>query len=144
MAADNRIQVLVVDDNRTTIRTIRSLLCKLGFLSVDEALEGVEALTRMRNKRYGLVIADWNMAPMSGYELLHQVRADPTLKQIPFIIMTAKAKRENVLAARRALVSNSLVKPFDATALKSKIDEACAAGGASLIPRGNTGFSSAA
>lgn len=86
----SNLQMLVVDDNRTMRRFIRSFLLKLGFLKVDEALDGVAALTKMRDKRYGLVIADWNMETMSGYELLRQVRADASLKQIPFIIMTRR------------------------------------------------------
>jgi two-component system, chemotaxis family, chemotaxis protein CheY len=134
MAADSNMQVLVVDDNRTMLRIIRSLLSKLGFLQVDEALDGAAALEKMRDKRYGLVIADWNMETMSGYELLRQVRADAGLKQIPFIIMTAEANCENVIAARKAHVDNFIVKPFNAATLKGKIDEACAGGARALMP----------
>lgn len=129
MAADSELPVLVVDDNRTMLRIVRSLLFKLGFLRVDEALDGAAALAKMRDKRYGLVIADWNMETMSGFELLRQVRADDSLKQIPFIIMTAEARGENVVAARKVHVDNFIVKPFNASTLKAKMDEACAGGG---------------
>ena len=76
----------------------------------------------MRDKRYGLVISDWNMEPMTGYELLRQVRADPDLAPVPFIMVTAESKTENVIAAKQAGVSNYIVKPFNAETLKSKID----------------------
>jgi len=104
------------------IRIIRNLLKQLGFEDVDEAADGTEALTKMREKKYGLVISDWNMVPMTGYELLKVVRGDPGLTKTPFIMVTAESKTENVIAAKKAGVNNYIVKPFNAQTLKSKID----------------------
>jgi len=122
MAVDLSMPVLVVDDYNTMIRIIRNLLRQIGFQDVDDANDGAAALARMREKKYGLVISDWNMEPMTGYELLKQVRADPTLKDTPFIMVTAESKTENVIAAKQAGVNNYIVKPFNADTLKSKID----------------------
>jgi two-component system, chemotaxis family, chemotaxis protein CheY len=122
MAVDLSIPVLVVDDYRTMVRIIRNLLRQLGFEDIDDASDGALALAKMRDKRYGLVISDWNMEPMTGYELLRQVRADPALAPVPFIMVTAESKTENVIAAKEAGVSNYIVKPFNAETLKSKID----------------------
>ena len=105
-----------------SIRIIRNLLKQLGFEDVDEASDGTEALGKMKERRYGLVISDWNMEPMTGYELLKQVRADASLKGTPFIMVTAESKTENVIAAKQAGVNNYIVKPFNADTLKSKID----------------------
>ena len=127
MAADQTMQILVVDDYRTMIRIIRNLLKQIGYEQVDEATDGSEALTKMRGKRYGLVISDWNMEPMTGYELLKEVRADPALAPTPFIMVTAESKTENVIAAKKAGVNNYIVKPFNAQTLKSKIDAVFAA-----------------
>lgn len=114
--------VLVVDDYKTMIRIIRNLLKQLGFNDVDDAADGAEALTKMRARKYSLVISDWNMEPMTGYELLKEVRADDNLKQTRFIMVTAESKTENVIAAKKAGVNNYIVKPFNAQTLKSKID----------------------
>ncbi len=127
MAADQTIQILVVDDYRTMIRIIRNLLKQIGYEQVDEATDGSEALVKMRGKRYGLVISDWNMEPMTGYELLKEVRADPALSPTPFIMVTAESKTENVIAAKKAGVNNYIVKPFNAQTLKNKIDAVFAA-----------------
>jgi two-component system chemotaxis response regulator CheY len=116
------MQILVVDDYNTMIRIIRNLLKQLGFENVDEASDGSSALERMRGKKYGLVISDWNMEPMTGYDLLKEVRADPDLKTTPFIMVTAESKTENVIAAKKAGVNNYIVKPFNAQTLKTKID----------------------
>lgn len=122
MAVDLSTPVLVVDDYNTMIRIIRNLLKQLGFTDVDEASDGSAALTKMRKRKFGLVISDWNMEPMTGYDLLQEVRADPGLYDIPFIMVTAESKTENVIAAKKAGVSNYIVKPFNAQTLKSKID----------------------
>jgi two-component system, chemotaxis family, chemotaxis protein CheY len=114
MALDPSIPVLVVDDYSTMVRIIRNLLGQLGFADVDDARDGQSALAKMHTRRYGLVISDWNMEPMTGYDLLRQVRADPGLGEIPFIMVTAESKTENVIAAKKAGVSNYIVKPFDA------------------------------
>ena len=113
--------VLVVDDYQTMIRIIRNLLKQLGFENVDEAADGREALGKLRGKKYGLVISDWNMEPMTGYELLREVRSDEVLKSTPFIMVTAESKTENVIAAKKAGVNNYIVKPFNAQTLKMKI-----------------------
>ena len=121
MAVDLSMQVLVVDDYKTMIRIIRNLLKQLGFENVDEAEDGSAALAKMRAKQYGLVISDWNMEPMTGYELLKEVRADDRLKETPFIMVTAESKTENVVAAKKAGVNNYIVKPFNAATLKGKM-----------------------
>ena len=121
MAVDLSMPVLVVDDYSTMIRIICNLLKQLGYQNIDNANDGATALAKMRAKRYGLVISDWNMEPMSGYDLLKEVRADPQLATTPFIMITAESKTENVIAAKRAGVSNYIVKPFNAQTLQSKI-----------------------
>jgi two-component system chemotaxis response regulator CheY len=122
MAFDPSMPVLVVDDYKTMIRIIRNLLKQLGFADVDEASDGTAALNMMREKDYGLIISDWNMEPMTGYELLREVRADDRLSRTPFIMVTAESKTDNVVAAKKAGVNNYIVKPFNAATLKSKID----------------------
>jgi two-component system chemotaxis response regulator CheY len=122
MALDTSISVLVVDDSSSTVSIIRSLLRHLGIADVDDAANGAAALLKLRAKRYGLVISDWNMEPMSGYDLLRELRGDPALKRTPFIMVTAESKTENVIAARKAGVSNYMVKPFTAQTLKAKIE----------------------
>ncbi len=121
MAVDMNAPVLVVDDYQTMVRIIRNLLKQLGFENVDEAADGREALAKMKLTKYGLVISDWNMEPMTGYELLREVRADEILKPTPFIMVTAESKTENVIAAKKAGVNNYIVKPFNAQTLKAKI-----------------------
>ena len=122
MAVDLTIPVLIVDDYNTMVRIIRNLLRQLGFEHIDDANDGSEALAKMQQRKYGLVISDWNMEPMTGYDLLQQVRADPGLSTTPFIMVTAESKTENVIAAKKAGVSNYIVKPFNAQTLKSKIE----------------------
>ena len=122
MAVDTTMSVLVVDDYKTMIRIIRNLLKQIGFEDVDEASDGTEALSKMKERKYGLVISDWNMEPMTGYELLKEVRSDATLNRTPFIMVTAESKTENVIAAKKAGVNNYIVKPFNAQTLKAKID----------------------
>ncbi|MEZ5939363.1 MAG: response regulator [Hyphomonadaceae bacterium] len=121
MAVDLSMPVLVVDDYKTMIRIIRNLLNQLGFSNIDEASDGKAALDKMRNAKYGLVISDWNMEPMTGYELLREVRNDDGLKATPFIMVTAESKTENVIAAKKAGVNNYIVKPFNAATLKTKL-----------------------
>lgn len=121
MAVDMNMQILIVDDYKTMLRIIRNLLKQLGFNNVDEASDGGEALTKLRGKNYGLVISDWNMEPMTGLQLLREVRADEQMKNLPFIMITAESKTENVIAAKEAGVSNYIVKPFNAATLKAKL-----------------------
>ena len=122
MALDLQMPVLVVDDYKSMIRIIRNLLKQLGFEDIDDAADGTEALEKMKQRRYGLVISDWNMEPMTGYELLKQVRSDSGLSKTPFIMVTAESKTENVIAAKKAGVNNYIVKPFNAQTLKGKIE----------------------
>ena len=138
MAIDPSMPVLVVDDYSTMVRIIRNLLRQLGFSDIDDANDGAAALAKMRAKRYGLVISDWNMEPMSGYELLREVRADLALSETPFIMVTAESKTDNVIAARKAGVSNYTVKPFNAQTLRAKIEAVFAAEGGPAPPAQST------
>jgi two-component system, chemotaxis family, chemotaxis protein CheY len=122
MAADVSMPILIVDDYRTMIRIIRKLLQQLGFENIDEAEDGGSALAKMRQKAYGLVISDWNMEPMTGYDLLKEIRADPTLGNTRFIMVTAESKTENVIAAKKAGVDNYIIKPFNVQTLQHKIE----------------------
>jgi two-component system chemotaxis response regulator CheY len=121
MAVDASMSILIVDDYNTMIRIIRNLLKQLGFENVDDATDGTSALAKMRQKSYSLVISDWNMAPMTGYDLLRQIRADPALNTTRFIMITAESKTDNVIAAKKAGVDNYIVKPFNAQTLQHKI-----------------------
>jgi two-component system chemotaxis response regulator CheY len=120
---DKNINVLIVDDYRTMLRIIRNLLKQLEFNNVDEAVDGQEALAKLRAGNFGLVISDWNMVPMTGLDLLKEVRADQRLKDMPFIMITAESKTENVVASKQAGVSNYIVKPFNAETLREKIEK---------------------
>lgn len=121
MAVDTGMPILIVDDYKTMLRIVRNLLKQLGFDNVDEATDGAQALEKARAKTYGLIISDWNMEPMTGYELLKEVRADNQLKDTPFIMVTAESKTDNVVAAKKAGVNNYIVKPFNAATLKTKL-----------------------
>lgn len=121
MAVDYNMPILIVDDYRTMLKIIRNLLKQLGFTNVEEAVDGSEALGKLREGEFDLVISDWNMEPMTGLELLKEVRADDRLRAVPFIIITAESKIENVVAAKEAGVSNYIVKPFNAATLKAKL-----------------------
>lgn len=119
MSVDKNMNVLIVDDYQTMLRIIKNLLKQLGFNNVDEATDGQMALEKFSQKEYGLIISDWNMEPMTGLELLKDIRGQGNA--VPFIMITAESKTENVLAAREAGVSNYIVKPFNADTLKTKI-----------------------
>ena len=121
MSVNMDMSILIVDDYKTMLRIIRNLLKQLGFNNVDEATDGSMALQKLRDKDYGLVISDWNMEPMTGIQLLREVRADMRLKALPFIMITAESKTENVIAAKEAGVNNYIVKPFNAATLKTKL-----------------------
>ena len=126
MSMDKSMNILIVDDYKTMLRIIRNLLKQIEFNNVEEASDGGEALGKLRGGQFGLVISDWNMAPMTGLQLLQEVRADTRLKTIPFIMITAESKAENVVAAKQAGVSNYIVKPFNAETLKEKIEKVLA------------------
>jgi len=121
MAIDLNMHVLIVDDHKTMLQIIKNLMAQLGFNNIDFATNGSEALQKLRNEKYGLVISDWFMEPTTGLQLLQEVRDDDELKRMPFIMVTAESKTENVIAAKQAGVNNYIVKPFNAATLKSKL-----------------------
>ncbi len=126
MAVDMNMNVLIVDDYKTMLRIIENLLKQLGFKNVQQATDGSAALKLLREGPCGLVISDWNMQPMTGLQLLKEVRSDDKLKATPFIMVTAESKTENVVAAKAAGVSNYIVKPFNAETLKDRIEKVLA------------------
>jgi two-component system chemotaxis response regulator CheY len=121
MAVDASLPILVVDDHATIVRILKNLLKQIGFANVEEAQDGGLALARMREKPFGLVISDWYMEPMSGLELVREMRKDEMLKETPFIMVSAESKGEKVMIAKEAGVDNYIVKPFNAVTLKAKI-----------------------
>ena len=122
MSVDKNMNILIVDDYNTMLRIIKNLLKQLGFNNVDEATDGQMALEKLQNKEYGLIISDWNMEPMSGIDLLKTIRAsNDNHQKVPFIMITAESKTENVVAAKQAGVNNYIVKPFNAETLKQKM-----------------------
>ena len=122
MAVDKNMPILIVDDYKTMLRIIKNLLNQLGFENVDEATDGAMAFGMAKEKKYGMIISDWNMEPVSGYEFLQKVRADADIGSTPFIMITAESKTDNVVAAKQAGVSNYIVKPFNADTLKGKME----------------------
>ncbi len=122
MAIDKNMPILIVDDYNTMLRIVRNLLKQLGFDNVEEANDGQQALEKLQSGNFGLIISDWNMEPMTGLELLQKVRATQRYQNIPFIMVTAESKTENVVAAKQAGVTNYIVKPFNAATLKSKLE----------------------
>jgi two-component system chemotaxis response regulator CheY len=122
MILDKKMRILIVDDYNTMLRILRNLLRQLDLNNVDEAQNGEEALFKLRKDSVDLIISDWNMQPMTGIDLLRQVRSDARLKRIPFIMVTAESKTENVIVAKQAGVSNYIVKPFNAETLRLKIE----------------------
>ncbi|WP_267360945.1 MULTISPECIES: response regulator [unclassified Methylobacterium] len=123
MPAYRETPVLVVDDVLLIIEVVRTVLGQLGFRDVDAARDGSDALVRMHKRRYGLVISDWNMDQVTGYELLRRVRADPDLRETPFLMMTTKEQAHCFEAARRAGVNGCLIKPFSPAALRKAIED---------------------
>ncbi len=111
--------VLIVDDYKTMLRVIRNLLVQIGFVNIDEAMDGQSALHLINQKKFDLIISDWNMEPMTGYDLLKTIRG--ANNNVPFIMVTAESKTENIIAAKAAGVNNYIVKPFNADTLKGKI-----------------------
>lgn len=125
--ADKNLKILVVDDYMTMVRIMRKLLKQCGYETVEEAANGQEALQKIQNDSFDLIISDWNMEPMTGFELLKAVRAAERTAKLPFILVTAEAKPENIEAAKSAGANQYLVKPFSAPVLKERIAEAVAA-----------------
>lgn len=123
MPADPNMKILVVDDMSTMRRIVKNILKQLGYTNVEEAENGKEALEKMRAERFGFVVSDWNMPVMSGIELLKSIRADGALKDIPVLMVTAEAQKENIIEAVQAGVSNYIVKPFTAETLQEKMEK---------------------
>lgn len=123
MALDKRMKILVVDDFSTMRRIIRNLLRELGFENISEADDGSTALPALRRGGFDLLITDWNMPGMTGLELLEGVRSDPELATLPVLMVTAEAKREQIIAAAQAGVNGYIVKPFTASTLKEKLQK---------------------
>jgi two-component system chemotaxis response regulator CheY len=127
MSIDYSMPVLVVDDYQTVLRIMRNLLRHAGFAEIDTAGDGEEALAKMRERKYGLVISDWFMAPVDGLELVRQARADDALKGTPIILVSAEGSPENLKAANDAGASGYVLKPFDSQTLRAKIETVLAA-----------------
>lgn len=120
---DKNLRFLVVDDFSTMRRIIRNLLKELGFNNVEEAEDGAMALKKLRDGGFDFVVSDWNMPNMDGLTMLQNVRADDTLKDIPVLMVTAEAKKENIIAAAQAGASGYIVKPFTAATLDEKLNK---------------------
>lgn len=136
MAFDPSAPVLVVEGHAEEIRILRALLGQLRAADIDDAADGGAALAKMRARRYGLVIANWDMAPLTGGDFLHEVRSNPALSRIP-VVVTGKSKPDDVIAAKKSGANSYIVKPFNAQALKIKIDAAFATKAAPLAERPN-------
>ena len=121
MPINKNMPILIVDDYKTMLRIVRGLLNQLGFNNIDEATDGTMAWDMVQKKPYGLIVSDWNMEPMSGFELLKLIRGNDKTRVLPFIMVTAESKTENIIAAKQAGVSNYIVKPFNAETLKQKL-----------------------
>lgn len=119
--ADKNMKFLVVDDFSTMRRIVRNLLKELGFTNVQEAEDGVDALNKLRASGFDFVVSDWNMPNMTGIDLLKNIRQDPALKHLPVLMVTAEAKRENIIEAAQAGASGYVVKPFTAATLDEKL-----------------------
>jgi two-component system chemotaxis response regulator CheY len=123
MTINAQSKILVVDDSGVMRSIVRKLLTQLGYTDVDEAPDGAAALTKLTEKLYGLVISDWNMAPMNGQTLLEQTRANKKIENLPFIMMTAQSDPDKIIEAKYAGVSSFISKPFSAEALAAKISK---------------------
>lgn len=123
MAADPKMKFLVVDDFSTMRRIVRNLLKELGFTNVDEAEDGAIALQKLQAGNFEFVVTDWNMPNMDGLTLLQTIRATPHLKHLPVLMITAEAKKENIIAAAQAGASGYIVKPFTAGTLSEKLNK---------------------
>ena len=118
---DKNIKILVVDDFPTMRRIVRNLLKELEFVNVDEAEDGAVGLEKIKSGNYGLIVSDWNMPNMDGLAMLQAIRADPRLAKLPVLMVTAEAKKENIIAAAQAGANGYVVKPFTAVTLEEKI-----------------------
>lgn len=121
--ANPNTKFLIVDDFSTMRRIIRNLLKELGYTNVDEAEDGVMALSKLRSEQFDFVVSDWNMPNMDGLTMLQHIRADATLSKLPVLMVTAEAKKENIIAAAQAGASGYVVKPFTAATLDEKLSK---------------------
>lgn len=119
--ADPSMKILVVDDFATMRKIIRNLLTQLGYKNVFDADDGTTALEQLKTDKFDFIISDWNMPKMSGLDLLKSVKANDDLKNIPFMMVTAEALKENIIAAIQAGANDYIVKPFNASTLEEKI-----------------------
>ena len=120
---DNKMRFLIVDDFATMRRIVRNLLKDLGFTNVDEAEDGVVALNKLKAEKFDFVVSDWNMPNMTGIELLKSIRANDALKSLPVLMVTAEAKKENIIEAAKSGASGYIVKPFTAATLDEKLNK---------------------
>ena len=118
---DQTLPVLVVDDFKTTVRIVHSLLRQLGYENLDEAANGEEALQKLETRDYGLVLSDWNMEPMSGIDLLVRLRATARGRKVPFVMITAETTEQNITTAKKAGADAYIIKPFSASILRAKL-----------------------
>lgn len=123
MMQDLKMKILIVDDFSTMRRIIKNILRQIGYTNIEEAEDGNNALARLREDKYDLVITDWNMPRMSGLELLKAIRSDSVLNGVPILMVTAEAKKEKVIEAIKAGVNHYIIKPFTAEILKAKIEK---------------------
>jgi two-component system chemotaxis response regulator CheY len=123
MPIDPNIKILIVDDFSTMRKIIRNILTQLGFKNILEADDGTTALEILKKEKVDLIISDWNMPKMSGLELLKAVRSDENLKDVPFVMVTAEAQKENILEAIKYKVNQYIVKPFTPETLKEKLEK---------------------
>lgn len=121
--ADPKTKFLVVDDFSTMRRIVRNLLKELGYSNVDEAEDGAMALSKLKNENFDFVISDWNMPNMDGLEMLKNIRADTLIAKLPVLMVTAEAKKENIIAAAQAGANGYVVKPFTAATLDEKLSK---------------------
>lgn len=121
MPVDKSMPILIIDDYKTMLKIVRGLLNQLGFTNIDEATDGSMAWNMMQEKEYKLLLCDWNMEPMNGLDLLKKIRADAKFGKMPFIMVTAETKAENILLAKQCGVNNYIVKPFNLATLKTKM-----------------------
>ncbi|MBI5056946.1 MAG: chemotaxis response regulator CheY [Nitrospirae bacterium] len=117
------MKILVVDDFSTMRRIVKNLLRQLGYENIEEAEDGAQAYSKLKNGGFGFVVTDWNMPNMDGLEMLKKVRSDPEIKDVPILMVTAEAEKDKVITAIQAGVNNYIVKPFTGEILKEKMDK---------------------
>ena len=122
MTARDELEILIVEDRQVMLKIIRRPLVQLGYAHIDEAVNGLQAIEKIHQKHYDLILSDWNMDGMSGFDLLKQVRAEPATHDTPFVLVTAESKPENILAAKAAGATGYLVKPFKLDVLEKTLD----------------------